>query len=82
MQSAFRHFVLLCVACVLTWLGYLISSYPEKTSRIFTFGQQPNRYSITFFRIVGRVFLVMFALGTLMYLVLIPLDLLGTSFGH
>lgn len=79
MQFALFHLVLFGFACTFAWIGRLMWRHPEQASRFFTFGQPPNRFSTSFFRIVGRLFAVMFALGAIMYLVLIPLDLLGVK---
>jgi len=82
MHWALGHLVLFCFALAVAWIGYQMSRHPEKTSSIFLFDQPPNRFSIGFFRILGRAFLVAFALGAVMYLILIPLDLLGLNLGH
>lgn len=82
MQLALKHFMLLIFAIPISWLGWLISRNPERTSRIFTFGQAPTKFTVGYFRIVGRVFAIVFALGSIIYLILIPLDLLGVNFGQ
>jgi cytochrome b561 len=82
MHSAMGHFVLLIFACLISWLGLFMSRKPEKTSRIFAFGQAPTKFSLGFFRIVGRIFNIFFALASIIYLILIPLDLLGVNLGQ
>ncbi len=51
---------------------------PERGYRIFLFGQEPafgKRFAIMWSRTVGWMFTVGGFLGTLLYLVLIPIDL-------
>jgi hypothetical protein len=80
MHWALGHFVLFGFAGAISWVGRRMWKHPEKACKVLTFGQPPNRFSIAFLRIVGQVFTVMFALGAVMYLIMIPLDLFGVTF--
>ena len=82
MNSAVQHLILLFFSCLISWIGWLQSHNPEKASRIFLFGQTPTKFSLAFFRITGRIFNVFFAVGAILYLIMIPLDLLGVNLGQ
>jgi len=81
MLLAFQHFVLLIFAGLFLWVGWLMSHNPVKASRVFTLGQVPNKFTVDFYRIAGWVFTILFALGSIMYVILILLDLLGVKIG-
>ena len=72
----------LIFACIFCFVGRYMTKYPEKVARIFAFGQDPMKLSVTYFRYCGWFFLVMSGLGVVFYMVLIPLALLGFNFGQ
>jgi hypothetical protein len=82
MQSAIQHLVLLGVACAIGWIGRWMSRAPETASRMMSLGQAPNKFTLGYFRVVGRFFMIMAAVGIILYLVLIPLDLMGVKLGR
>lgn len=59
-------------------LGWFMAHNPQRAVRFFTFAIQPafgRRLATTWSRIVGRTFTVGGYLGTVLYLVLISIDL-------
>ncbi len=81
MQWALLHLVLLCFACAFSWVGWLMAHYPQKAARFFTFGRPETKFAVSYCRIIGWIFAAVFALGAIVYLILIPLDLLGIGLG-
>jgi hypothetical protein len=77
MEAAFAHFLMLGFAILVAKLGYYIAHNPTRTLRFLTIGTEPafgHKFGAVWCRIVGWVFAVGGSLGTLLYLVLIPLD--------
>jgi hypothetical protein len=76
-HDAFQHLVLLLCDLGALALGRFMVRHPERTFHFFTFGMQPEqKFGVGFFRVVGWVFTVLFAIGLIMYLGLITYDLL------
>jgi hypothetical protein len=82
MESAMKYAIGLIFACAFALLGRFQAKNPEKVARIFAFGQEPRKFSVTYFRYCGLFFYVMFGLGAIFYMLLIPLALLGFHFGE
>ncbi len=80
MKAALVHFVMLCFAAAVARLGWYIAHNPEPASRFFTLGVEPAigaKFAIKYFRILGWFFTVFSILGVVLYLVMLPIDLLG-----
>jgi hypothetical protein len=78
MQAAFVHALMLSVAAALAWFGWFMAHNPERAIRFFTFGTEPafgKRFALTWSRAVGWTFTVGGCLGSMLYLVLISVDL-------
>lgn len=58
-----------------------MAHHPQKAARIFTFGHSETKFTVSYCRIVGWLFAAICALGAIMYLILIPFDLLGIGRG-
>jgi hypothetical protein len=78
MPIAYAHALMLLVSAGVARLGWFLAHDPERGYRIFLFGQEPafgKRLAVGWSRAVGWMFTVGGCLGTLLYLVLIPIDL-------
>jgi hypothetical protein len=81
MQAAFAHSLMFVVAAVIAILGWYMARNPMRTLRFFTFGTEPafgHEFGVAWCRIVGWFFAVGGTLGVLLYLVLLPMDLLAS----
>jgi len=77
MHDATQHLVLLVFSVGAAVTGWLMAHHPLRTFRLFTFGNDyAPKILVGFCRIVGWCFTVMFAAGSLMYVVLIFHDLI------
>jgi len=68
---------MLFFAAAVARFGWFMAHYPEKAIRIFTFGTEPacgKRFGLTWSRVVGWIFTVGGCIGTVLYLILIPVD--------
>lgn len=72
------HVISLFLAAAVARLGWFMAHNPERGYRIFLFGQDPafgKRLAVAWSRTVGWMFTVGGCLGTVLYVVLIPIDL-------
>jgi hypothetical protein len=79
MQAALAHALMLTFAAVLSRLGWFMAHNPERALRFFTFGTEPilgRRFGTAWCRIVGWVFTWGSGFGVVLYLILIPFDIL------
>ncbi len=79
MQAAFAHFLMLVFAIALLRAGWFMAHNPQRAVRFFTFGTDPifgANFAIAWCRILGWIFFCGSAFGALLYLVLIPIDIL------
>ena len=80
MQNALYHAIGLVCAGALAWLGRFMIRHPDSVIRFFTLGAGSKiRFFATFAKAVGWVYLVGGILGSIMYLVMIPIDLLSSK---
>ena len=78
MQAAFAHTLMLFVAAAVARLGWFMAQNPERAIRFFTFGTEPasgKRFALTWSKMAGWVITVGGCLGTVLYLVLVPIDI-------
>jgi hypothetical protein len=77
MAEALQHLVLLILAGCACLVGRYMTRRPEAIVRAITLGGPMfgQRFGVAFFRVVGWVFTVVFGLGSLMYAILISLDI-------
>lgn len=77
MRDALDHLILLAFSIAASIIGWLMAHHPLRVYRLFTAGNDhAPRTLVGFCRIVGWCFAVVFAVGSLMYLVLLFRDLL------
>jgi hypothetical protein len=79
MEAARVHAIMLVFAALFASLGRLIARNPETAHNFFTLGMRPTWGSglgVTWCRFVGRLFTVVFSFGAILYLVMIPTDIL------
>ena len=76
MPGAFTHLVFLVSSAGLCLTGRYTARNPIKVLNVFTLGGPMfgGRFGEAYFRIIGRIFAVFFALGVLFYAVLICID--------
>lgn len=78
MRAAFAHALMLFVAAAVARLGWFMVHDPERAIAFFTFGTEPafgKRFALTWSKMAGWVFTAGGCLGTVLYLVLIPIDI-------
>jgi hypothetical protein len=79
MHAAIAHALMLVFAVAGLKMGWLMAHKPERASRFFTFGTEPifgGNLVTSWCRIVGWVFTWGSGFGVVLYLVLIPVDLI------
>jgi len=77
MQNALLHAIGLAFAVVMTALGQFVKRHPEKMLRFFTFGAGTEiGFFLGFARVAGWLWFIMGILGVILYLVMIPKDLM------
>jgi hypothetical protein len=70
---------MLVFAVALSRVGWFMAHNPERAARFFTFGTEPifgSNFGTAWCRIVGWTFTWGFGLGAVLYLILIPIDIL------
>ncbi len=80
MEAAIAHLLMLAVACLIARLGWFMTRKPEKASRWFMLKERPvvgEKFAVGWTRMCGWLFTVSGCLGVLLYVVLIPFDLLA-----
>jgi hypothetical protein len=76
-RDAFHHLIGLVFAVVFCRIGRSTAQNPGNAYRVLSFGQSPEVKSFAdLLRAVGWCFAVAFGLGAILYLVLIPVDIL------
>ena len=78
MHAALAHVLMLGFAATMARFGWFMVHNPERACRIFLFGQEPafgKRFAIAWSRTAGWMFMAGGCFGTVLYLVLIPIDL-------
>jgi hypothetical protein len=78
MPIAAAHTLGFLFAAAVARFGWFMAHNPERGYRIFLFGQEPafgKRFLVIWSRTVGWMFTVGGCLGTVLYLVFIPIDL-------
>jgi hypothetical protein len=77
MRNAFLHAIGLIFAAAMATLGGFVKRHPEKMVRFFTFGAGTEiGFFVGFARVTGWLLFVMGIFGVILYLVLIPKDLM------
>ena len=79
MQWALAHALMLIFAIVVLRAGWFMAHTPKRALLLFTFGTEPifgDTFWIAWCRIMGWIFTCGSALGVVIYLILIPIDLL------
>ena len=77
MQEAMFHTIGLMFSAATEILGWLIERQPNRFIRFFRFGMgTQSRIVLGISRIMGWFFLAMGCVGVLLYLIMIPVDLL------
>jgi cytochrome b561 len=79
MNAALAHTVMLVFAAAVAVVGWLMAHNSARASRFLTFGLEPAfgaKYCIMFTRFLGWFFFIMSGLGTVLYMILVPLDIL------
>lgn len=77
MRDAMDHLIFLMFSMGASVIGWLMAHRPLRTYRLFTAGNDnAPRILVGFCRIIGWCFAIVFAAGSVMYLVLIFHDLL------
>jgi hypothetical protein len=80
MREVLFHTIGLMFSAAMTLLGRLIARQPNRMVRFFTLGMgSETRIALGFSRITGWFFLVMGCVGVILYLVMIPIDLLHSK---
>jgi hypothetical protein len=78
MQRAIFHAVCLLLAITTAWLGRFVTRYPARMVRFFIFGvENEPGFFVAFSRAAGWLFMVMGILGAILYIIMIPVDLLS-----
>jgi cytochrome c biogenesis protein CcdA len=79
MQDAFLHAIGLVIAVGLAFLGRFVIRHPERMVSFFAFGAGSGKgFFVGFSRDMGWVWCIGGILGTIMYLIMIPVDLLSS----
>jgi len=81
MHSATQYAIGLIFACAFSFAGRVMANNPERTSRMFSFGNTPTNFHVKYFRFTGLFFFVMGGLGAIFYMILIAPALFGFSLG-
>jgi ABC-type uncharacterized transport system permease subunit len=78
MPLAAAHALAFFFAAGVARFGWFMANYPERGYKIFLFGQEPafgKRCVLIWSRTVGWMFTIGGCLGTVLYMVMIPIDL-------
>jgi hypothetical protein len=77
MNAILYYSIGVCFSIGIFFFGRYTLTHPEKVCRFFIFGQRPGRWSIRYFRFLGRFFIVTGAFGIIFYLLAISIALLS-----
>jgi cytochrome b561 len=79
MRAALAHFLMLVFAIAILKAGWFMAHKPQQALRFFTFGTEPifgAKLGTAWCKISGWIFVCGSVFGIVLYLILIPIDIL------